>query len=140
MELTKLERECEKMVAETHGGLSLALFATAVLIYTSTDSPWWIAGVILGILFALSTIILIFLKTRVPKKVVKTLLELRIKYLAWFFGVFALGVSLLQGKYIIPGVISLVVAYIILGAGIGANLGTLKKRKRNRESKKGSPL
>ena len=137
MELTEQERKLEKSTAETHGSLSLGLFATAVFTASRVEGLWWVPLTIIWILLAVSGICL-YLSFHYKWRRIKILeiaRQVQIKHWAWFLGFVALGISFLQRGDIIPGVIFVGVAYIILGAGIGVYLGTVINEIRMRLSK-----
>ena len=129
MELTEQEkREREKSVAEAHDGLSLGLFATALIAYSVTDSLWWIAGVVLGVFFALSSICLALLNRWIPKRILMTATGVKIKHVSWFLGFTALGIGLVQAGWgFWWGILCICIAYLILGFGIGEGVGTVIK-------------
>lgn len=140
MGLTEQERTLEKSTAGGHGSLSLGLFATALLVYNVSDGLWWIF-VVLGAVFALSAIYLVFFHRWKRKEILAIAANVRIKYVAWFLGFIALGIGLIQtqtNKWVVPGLICIPLAYAILVFGIvgGVKEMAAKKTKyRGREVK-----
>ena len=125
-ELTDQERKCEKSTAESYGGLSLGLFATALL----PDALWQILSLVtLGALFALSGLYLIlpcgWKRKGFPKGVALWLAkEKQVKYVkgvAWFIVLAVFGINLIQTRInwlVILGVICACLGYAILLFGI----------------------
>lgn len=133
MELTKQERELEKSTAEAHGSLSLGMFATALLVNSTSEGLWWISFVILGTVLALSSLYLALIHKWKRKRVLVIAANVQIKHVAWFLGFAALGIGLILteiNEWVIPGLICICLAYAILIIGIAKNAKeALKARK-----------
>lgn len=123
--LTEQERSLEKLTAEAHGLLSLGFFRTALV----PDNYLILLGVIIGIggIFLISGINLGFFHRWKRKKILNISSRVNIRHVAWFLGFILLGTGLIQKSdcLFIPGIICICIGYIILGLGIGTDLGTI---------------
>ena len=130
MELTEQERELEKSTAESHGSLSIGLFATALLVRNTVDGVGWISIAVLGALFVLSSIYLAFVHKWKRKEFLGIAAKVQIKHVAWFLGFTALGISLIRTEVnclAIPGIICIGLGYAILFFGslrVGKGMAT----------------
>ncbi len=120
VELTKQERELEKSTAEAHGSLSLGLLATALLVWNTVDGVGWISIAVLGALFMLSSIYLVFVHKWKRKEFLGIAAKVQIKHVAWFLGFTAIGIGLIRTEVnclAIPGIICVGLGYAILFFG-----------------------
>ncbi len=117
IELTQQERKLEKSTAQAHGLLALGLLRTALL----PSSPWVVLCT-LGAIFAILDI---------ASKV-------QVGHVAWFLAFILLGTGLTsRGEFWLQilGTVCFIVAYAILGFGIGwETVKGLRKRPSNKSS------
>ena len=124
--LTEQERSLEKSTAEAHGLLSLGWFRIALLV-TDNNLILLIVISVIGGIFLISGINLGFFHRWKRKKVLEISSRVKIKHVAWYLGFILLGTGLIQkaDSLFIPGIICICIGCIILGLGIGTDLGTI---------------
>lgn len=134
MKSSKNQEEIEKSVAKTYGSLCFAFLGTALLTYKVSGEGWWIPLVVLGGLSGLFSI-LVLAKALGWKRgqIIKHASSLHIENVAWFLTISILGIGFLQLGFAwspVVGLVLLVVAYFILGSGIGLNIRSMRNEER----------
>jgi hypothetical protein len=125
-------RELEKSTANAHGSFSLGLFATALWLCSVSEDSRWIIFVVIGAIFALSSLYFLFIHKGNRQKIINVASFVRVNYIVWFLGLVLLGVGLIQTRLnwaALPGVICIYAGYTVLIVGIIKALKELIFRK-----------
>jgi len=144
MELTKQEREIEKLTAETFASLSLGLWAVALIGYLTSGISWMTYFlVIVGAMSALFGIYLVLRWNWKQKQVLKYLEANKIlkvvKLLVWLVALAIFAVNLIQTKVgwlIVTGLIIAIITAIVFYVGIWKTGGQERETRETTEEAK----
>ncbi len=143
-ELTEQEiRKLEKSIATNHGSFSLGLFATALLVYSTSEGSGWVTFVVIGGIFVLSSLHFLCANKFIPNKkrrsIINTASFARINHIEWFLGFVPFGVGLIQTIRLdwaaVVGIICIIVGYAVLAYGLGKSIRTIKEEVQKMGSK-----